>query len=276
MTSSARIVLVSLGLALLSFGVSGCAVDRSGAARVGVDGSVGARDGGRRDDGGDRGLDDGSAGDDGGPIVRDDGASGGDGGSSTDSGSIGADAGPAPDVEFEVRVDGTTCPALTSCGGEVEGAWQVSGGCVDFGSVASLLRTLCSGATITGIAVANGRISFSGGMMQRDLRFEGRGAVGVPAGCASLAGGCPGAADQIRRAVPGLTVTCAATPGGACDCPVTLAPLLVDEGPYRIDGNQIVRTSDGRRWDYCVSGTSLRYRETTGTLEPGTFAFTRL
>jgi hypothetical protein len=151
----------------------------------------------------------------------------------------------------------------------------VSGGCVAFTQV-NTLRSVCPDATVSGMGTARGRVSFAAGTMTRDLHVDWRGRVGIPSYCASLVGGCGTVADTVRAYVPGATVSCPGDGSGGCACTLSIDSTTADTSPYRIEGNQIVRASDGRRWDYCVSGTSLRYRETTGALEPGTFAFTRL
>jgi hypothetical protein len=40
---------------------------------------------------------------------------------------------------------------------------------------------------------------------------------------------------------------------------------------YTTASNQIIATVSGKRWDYCVAGTQMRYRDVspTGNKEPG-------
>jgi hypothetical protein len=275
MSVRTHVVRVSVGVALLALLAGGCVVDRSGAARVGVDGGVGARDGGRRDADVDPARDGGMSGEDGGATPGDDGAVARDAGSAVDAGIGTPDAGPAPDVAFEVRVDGTLCPALASCGGALEGTWQVNGGCVAFTQV-NTLRSVCPAASVRGTGTARGRVTFAGTTMTRNLDVDWRGAVGVPKSCADAAAGCGNVESLVRGAVPEAAVSCPGDGAGGCACTLTIGRTLADSSTVRVEGNQIVRDADGRRWEYCVSGPSLRYRETTGALEPGTFAFTRL
>jgi hypothetical protein len=268
MSLALRVTPVSLGLALLSLCASACAVDRTGAGRIGVDGSVAVRDAGRRDASGDGAT----SGDDGGVSAGEGGTPGGDGGISVDGGVVSADSGPPPDVDFEVRVDGSECGALTPCGGALEGTWQVSGGCVAFTQV-NTLRSACPGATISGTGTARGRVTFAGGTMTRDIDIDWRGSVGIPGSCAVIAGGCGGVESTIRRFVPGATVSCPGDGSGGCACSLSIVSTITGSSAYLIDGNQIVR-DDRRRWNYCVTDASMEYRETTGA-EPGTFAFMR-
>lgn len=258
----------SVGVALLALVAGGCDVDRSGAARVGVDGSVAVRDGGRRDAG-----DEGDG--DGGTTPAEDGSAARDSGTDTDAGSVTTDAGPPPDVAFEVRVDGTYCPALASCGGALEGTWQVSGGCVDFVQV-NTLRSVCPSASVRGTGTARGRVTFAGTTMTRNLDVDWRGAVGIPGSCSTLVGGCGAVESTVRANVPGAAVSCPPDGAGGCACTLTIGRTLADTSTIRLEGNQFVRDADARRWEYCVSGSSLRYRETTGVHEPGAFAFTQL
>ena len=269
MTSALRVMPSSLGLALLSLCASACAVDRTGVGRIGVDGSVAVRDAGRRDASGDGAM----SGDDGAIPDGEGGTPGGDGSIPVDGGAVGIDAGPPPDVAFEVRVDGTVCSALAPCGGALDGTWQVSGGCVAFTQV-NTLRDVCSGASVRGTGTASGRVSFAGGTMTRNVNIDWRGTVNVPVDCARLVGGCGVVQSTIRGYVPGATVSCPGDGSGGCACSLSIVATITDSSAYRIEGNQIVR-ADGRRWDYCVSDASMQYRETTGSFEPGTYAFTR-
>jgi hypothetical protein len=270
-----HVVRVAVDLALVALLASGCMVERAGVGRIGVDGGVGARDGGRRDAGVDPGRDGGMSGEDGATTPGDDAAVARDAGPPIDAGVVTPDAGPAPNVTFEVRVDGTLCPALASCDGTLEGTWQVSGGCVDFTQVNSL-RSACAAATVSGTGTARGRVSFAAGTMTRSIDIDWRGTVNVPVDCARLIGGCGIVQSTIQDYVPGAAVSCPGDGAGGCACTLTIGSTLADAFAYRIEGNQFVRVDTGRRWEYCVSGSSLRYRETTGTLEPGTFAFTPL
>ncbi len=47
--------------------------------------------------------------------------------------------------------------------------------------------------------------------------------------------------------------------------------VIDDADGYAIEGNQIVSATLMKRWDYCVSGDALRYRDvsSSGELEPG-------
>lgn len=40
-----------------------------------------------------------------------------------------------------------------------------------------------------------------------------------------------------------------------------------DRDAYTIEGNEIVSSTAGKRWEYCIEGDTLRYRD-TGDVEP--------
>lgn len=170
-------------------------------------------------------------------------------------------------VPLDVLIDGSTCPPLVACGGDELGSWDVTGGCVDFMIPAALMA--CPGATVMASGQARGRVTFAGGFATRTAQSEVNAEVFIPALCAGFAGGCPAIQAQIEMAVPGAV--CAATAAGDCNCAARTVTVIDGADAYTSMGNQIVATTGGKRWDYCITGMEMRYRDvsTSGSIEPG-------
>lgn len=189
----------------------------------------------------------------------------------------GADAGPLGDpawATLEVRTS-SPCPALTACGGAVRGTWDVAGGCFDLPVPAELMR--CPGARISRTSGrARGRVEFGPVIAARQAEWEVEAELSVPMACANIVGGCAGLEGILRGGFPDSR--CAGEMmAGACRCTVRQTGSLRDGDAYSTSNNQIVSTNGGRRWDYCVTGDRLRYRDATptGPREPGVIELAR-
>lgn len=170
-------------------------------------------------------------------------------------------------VPIDVLVDGSTCDPLTACGGDVVGTWDVTGGCVEVPIGEEL--DACPGATVSGSGRARGRVIFDGTFATRTGQSEVVIELFVPSLCAAFLGGCSALETQIRMAAP--DARCVADSAGNCDCAARQVFVIDDADFYTTEDGQIVSASSDRRWDYCVEGTSLRYRDasSSGEREPG-------
>jgi len=196
---------------------------------------------------------------------------------STDAPPLLGDAGALgepPWVTLEVRTT-TSCPPLAPCGGAVMGTWDVAGGCFDLPGPAELMR--CPGARVTrSTGRARGRVNFGPVIAARAAQWEVEAELVVPMLCASFVGGCAGLQGIVRGAIPDSA--CAAEgAAGDCRCAVRQTGSLRDGDGYTTRDNQIVSATAGRRWNYCVTGDRLRYRDVSATepREPGTIELTR-
>ena len=97
----------------------------------------------------------------------------------------------------------------------------------------------------------------------------------IPAVCAAFVGGCPGIQAAVRNVAP--DTTCAATTMGDCECTARQAGGLNDADGYTTEGGQIVSATLMRRWDYCIDGDALRYRDVSARepREPGVITLRR-
>lgn len=203
----------------------------------------------------------------------------------TDSGSIlpPRDAGPLP-VDggslgdpawgsLDVRVGGT-CPALTACGGAIQGAWDVSGGCVEVPLPSQL--SLCPGARVTrSSGRARGRVIFGPVIARRASQWEVETELFIPQLCATVVGGCAVIEGYVRPLFPDSR--CVTEGSGDCRCAARQSGTIDDGDAYTTTSTQIVSTSSGKRWDYCVEGDRIRYNDASpgGVREPGPIELTR-
>ena len=126
-----------------------------------------------------------------------------------------------------------------------------------------------------GTGRARGRVTFGPLIADRAAQWEVEVELFIPSLCASVVGGCDGVQSAIRGAIPDSA--CVTEGGGNCRCAARQGGALRDGDGYASVGNQIVSASLMRRWDYCVEGARLRYRDVsaTGAREPGTVELTR-
>ncbi len=202
----------------------------------------------------------------------------------TDAGSTAADAGSLFEdggtlgepqwATLEVRTS-TSCPPLAACGGPEAGTWDVGGGCFDLPVPAALMQ--CPGASVTGATGrARGRVTFAGSIARRAAEWEVEATLVVPAVCAMFIGGCPGVEAAARGVNP--DTTCTTEPvTGTCRCLTRQRGQIRDGDRYTTTATQIVSVTGNKRWDYCVMGNSLRYRDASGSgpREPGTIELRR-
>lgn len=269
--ASVAVVLSSLGL-LVACGDSHSAgvdagIDAGGEPDAGPAEIDAARDAGAEDLDGAAQLDayapddaftrrDASRTDDGGPILP-----------PLDAGDPFGDAGalgPPAWVDLEVLYDGTMCPALEPCGGDVVGTWDVRGGCVEVPVPMELMR--CPGAGVTrATGRARGRVTFDGSTAHRIAQSEVIVDIFVPGLCASFVGGCAAIESQIRMRIDDARCV---EDRADCVCSIRRVQTIDEADGYRIEGSQIVSATTGTRWDYCVEGDVLRYEEVTAGSTP--------
>lgn len=163
-------------------------------------------------------------------------------------------------VELDVITDGTACPPLVACGGDVEGTWDVTGGCFELPIEEGLSR--CPGAAVTRReGRARGRVTFDGAFAHRVAQSEVVVELFVPSLCAGVVGGCDAIENLVRMAT--ADSECITQASGDCRCAARQVYAIDDADGYTLASNQIVSATLGRRWDYCIDGTSLRYEDVT-------------
>ncbi len=162
-------------------------------------------------------------------------------------------------VELDVLTDGTACPPLDACGGDIEGTWDVTGGCFELPIEEELSR--CPGAEITRReGRGRGRVTFDGAFAHRVAQSEVLVELLVPALCVGFVS-CPMIEDLIQMSAPDSA--CVLEASGDCRCAARQVYAIDDSDGYTTMSDQIVSATLGRRWDYCVDGTSMRYEDVT-------------
>lgn len=177
-----------------------------------------------------------------------------------DSAPIGPDAAPQT---FNITF-ADTCPAFTPCGGTLTGTWFYTGICVTYAELIGQAGSACPSATASGgSGTASGVVYFSGSTVTRRLTGSASGTVKVPAACV---GGQTCATVQSLLATLGLSGTCATDGSGGCDCSVT-SPLNIDQtaAVYTVSGNNLITGTPSHTYGFCVSGTTLQYKDTTAS-----------
>lgn len=176
-------------------------------------------------------------------------------------------------VDVDVRTNGR-CPPLNACGGAVEGTWDVGAVCLEVPIEETLMR--CPGARVTRRGGrARGRVTFGERLALRRAEWSAEVQVAIPAVCAAFVGGCAGIQAAVRALAP--DTTCQTAASGDCDCLARQAGMLQDGDGYATEGGQIVSATLMRRWDYCVSADTLRYRDVSARepREPGVITLRR-
>lgn len=180
-----------------------------------------------------------------------------------DAGSLG----PPEWVPIEVLTSGT-CTPLTACGGDVTGTWDVEDACIEVPVPDAL--GVCPGATFEATGMARGRVTFTGTVAVRAAQSVVMLDVFVPTICASFVGGCDGIETMIQSMAPDSACR---TETDGCHCQGRQQFDIDDADAYTIDTttDEIVSTTSGKRWAYCITGDSMRYEDTSssGSREPG-------
>jgi len=215
-----------------------------------------------------------------GGVVR----AGGAGGEGAVSGAAGSSQGEAGatgtggEAGAPVTIDIGDCETFTPCGGDVEGTWAYTAGCFDPAALGmddeaiGLLTAICPTATYETTFEVTGTVSFSDGAVLRDGGWSAEFDLVMPASCLTLLGSCANLQTTIEAAAPEATVACVDN-AESCDCQVSRGAEGWEATGYTVDGS-VITLSDGRTFDYCVSGARLEYVETSPDPEPGTFQLT--
>jgi hypothetical protein len=160
----------------------------------------------------------------------------------------------------------SACPAINPrCGGDLVGRWFYTAACVD-SSILSQLNQACAGlggtislSNVTG--TTRGVVTFTNSTVSRDITTTLNATVNIPAQCAIV--GCATVQTQLAQLYD--SVSCTQAGNGGCDCSIQDTSIIRDSGTYTAAQGIITVTSGGttRTYDYCRTGTSLVYRETT-------------
>lgn len=211
-----------------------------------------------------------------GPAPGSNGSSGGsastDGSASPDGGSSQSNAPqsndgpsdtPAPSqTAAEIDVDGT-CSAWVACGGNPQGTFDYTGGCIE--DVFAGARGACPALDTTKATVnVKGSVTFKGNALAREVTLTVGGALTFPQSCTF--GQCATLESELKGAFDSVTCT------GSSDCTCTVSKIEneKDATTYTIQGS-LVTTADGDEYSICEQGSALSYSGKSAGSEQGTF-----
>ncbi|MBK8169079.1 MAG: hypothetical protein IPK60_01890 [Sandaracinaceae bacterium] len=171
-------------------------------------------------------------------------------------------------VPVDVRTSGS-CDALTACGGELVGTWDVTSACIAL--PLGTLTTACPAAMITYAGgMARGRTTFDATTVSRLAQSQVEVDMFVPASCATFVGGCTAVAGFLSMAAPDST--CIDDGDGNCNCAARQVSDIDNTDTYTRTDTEIV-TGGGKTYEYCRTDDSFTYQDTTAgsamSREPG-------
>lgn len=185
-------------------------------------------------------------------------SSGGSSGGGSSSGSTTTN----PPAEAAVDIDGT-CSPFTTCGGNPQGTYDYTGGCIE--DVFAAARGACPTLdTSKAVVKVKGSIEFAGNALKRDVTVTIGGSITLPAACA--AGQCAAIESELKGAFD--SVSC--TGSSSCDCTISKTEAETDATTYTIQGS-VVTTADGDEYSICEAGADLSYSGKSAGSEEGTF-----
>lgn len=190
-----------------------------------------------------------------------------DGGSSSSSSSSntnGPSSGePTPSqTQAEIDIDGT-CSAFAACGGNPQGTFDYTGGCIE--DVFRQAREACPALDTTKATVkVKGSITFIGNALKRNVTLTTSGTIVFPASCTY--GQCAMVEQQLKSAF--ASASCSGSTD--CTCTVSRTDTEVDGTTYTIS-NGVVTTADGDQYSLCEKGADLSYSGVSAGSEQGTF-----
>ncbi len=196
---------------------------------------------------------------DGGPVTP-----GSDGGSS--GGDSSTSVPPPSTSEANVDLDGT-CPAFSACGGDPQGTYDYSAGCI--ADAVSSVKAQCPTADASGLKVTvRGSLTFLGDALTRDAVAVTSGTIVLPAACTQ--GQCAAVESALKSAFDSATCTGSAS----CTCTVKRTDTTKNATTFTVAGNTLT-TADGDSYAICVAGGSLKYQGKSAGSEDGLWELTK-
>jgi hypothetical protein len=178
---------------------------------------------------------------------------------------------PDTSLPLAATVQVGNCPAFTACGGQVDGTWDYTGGCLPDPFLDA--QAACSSIMVQNqTASIQGRVSFAGGKVTRNGVFSYTSSATVPKVCADTFGGCSSISAVIKTQAGFDKSYCTGT--GDCACTFSITRTDTSTDTYTTASNQIT-TGSGDAYDYCVAGLKLDYSHVSGpSTEKGVFELT--
>lgn len=167
------------------------------------------------------------------------------------------------------------CGPVSLCSGNEVDAWAYASGCIDdaaFSRVTSGADALGCSSTITNKSGSiAGSAVFDGASVHRTVvgAVNFTFSAGTPCNNSFV---CNGAAGQLAQY--GITGTCAVV-GVECVCQLSFDIGQSGSQGYTYVGGLLTTQAPSETYDSCITGSTLRYRETTDGGTPGVFSLTK-
>ena len=173
---------------------------------------------------------------------------------------------------------GGSCGDFAACGGDVVGNWSVQAFCGKLTDSTAACGNLT--VDLDGVQASGTETFTAANVVTSDVQTSGFSTLHVPGSCLTF-NGVKLTCDQVNAgfmATIGMTGTIdsivCTTEGQGCSCKQTQTPQsTTTTGTYVITGNQLTITDSATGeisgMDYCVSGSTLRYKPPAASMVPG-------
>jgi len=208
-------------------------------------------------------------------------ASGGSGSANAGSGNPSGGAGNPSGGSGTGGAGAHSCHAITACGGDVVGTWQVSDYCSEVLSAPDASGT-CAGATVSiSQPKVSGSVTFNADLTTLttlSLSFSEQ--ASFPASCYTQTQ-CDDFSAALKSEAQVSNAVCNYSASAGCGCTLDFGTTQTAvPGTYQIDGNTITTKSSTSTTtpepdDYCVSGNTLTISTTNAQGQVSTITLTK-
>jgi hypothetical protein len=174
---------------------------------------------------------------------------------------------------------GSTCPAITACGGDLVGDWTVQQLCLTTTTMDAVAQS-CPGATFSLSPItATGTISFrADSTMSASAVVSLQEFVRFPASCYTEAE-CTAYGAAASAATTITDSPCKYDVATGCSCTLTSTQPTMSSGSYQVQGNNVTITSSASSKpeldSFCVSGNTLSIFQVTASGTSSSMILTR-
>ena len=174
---------------------------------------------------------------------------------------------------------GGSCGDFSACGGDVVGSWSVQALC---GKTADSTFT-CPNVTYDfgGIVVSGTETFTDANVIMSDVQFSGFTTLHVPASCVTVNGTrlpCDKVGLTASMGLATADAIVCTTEAQGCSCKMMQRPVSTKTtATYTVTGTKLVITNpaaaETSELDYCVSGSTLRYKPSGAVVRGVGFEF---
>lgn len=195
------------------------------------------------------------------------GGQGGSGGGSAGGGTGSSDGGTRT-IAFEFK---NSCPAITPCGGNPVGKWNLSAACFAL----SAFDAGCPGVTYDFSGTGSGSMELTTSSVSQEIWWAVTGTILVPQSCARTST-LPCEVITLGIKAMGLSTKCTIL-GSSCSCPVSFTGGGVASSDAGASGTSFSLsdpTGTTRTYGYCIQNGNLSFQQSPGANQTDSSAFT--